>query len=88
MTAKQFIGSTPDSTYMAITEVMRLTADAQDQGDFDALLVIGLSGTNETAVLGGNLDSEKITRIQALLDELKWRAAEKGDGDTVLRVFR
>lgn len=88
MTAKQFIGSTPDSTYMAITEVMGIVADAQEQADFDALLVISLSGPIESAVLGGNLTSEKITRIQALLDELKWRAAEKGDGDHVLRVFR
>jgi hypothetical protein len=88
MTAKQFIGSTPDSTYMAITEVMGIVADAQDQADFEALLVISLSGPIESAVLGGNLTSEKITRIQALLDELKWRAAEKGDGETVLRVFR
>jgi hypothetical protein len=73
---------------MAITEVMGIMADAQDQADFDSLLVISLSGPNETAVLGGNLTSEKITRIQALLDELKFRAAAKGDGDNVLRVFR
>lgn len=88
MTAKNFIGSTRDSAYMAITEVMSLVADAQDQSDFDALLCISLSGSAETAVLGGTLTSEKITRIQALLDELKWRAANEGDGDKVLHVWR
>lgn len=88
MTAKQFIGSTRDSAYMAVTEVMGLAADAMDQGASDALLVITLSGKSENAIVGGTLDSEKITRLQSLLDELKFRAATEGDGDKVLHVWR
>jgi len=88
MTAKQFIGSTRDSAYMAVTEVMGLAADAMDQNPSDALLVITLSGKSENAIVGGTLDSEKITRLQSLLDELKFRAANEGDGDKVLHVWR
>ena len=88
MAQRQFSTNTRDSAYMAVTEVMAITADAQDKGDFDSLLVISLSGEHETAVLGGALNSEKITRIQALLDDLKWRAADKGDGDNVIHVYR
>ena len=88
MTGKQFIGSTRDSAYMAVTEVMGLAADAMDQNPSDALLVITLSGKSENAIVGGTLDSEKITRLQSLLDELKFRAAGEGDGDKVLHVWR
>jgi regulator of RNase E activity RraA len=88
MTAKQFIGSTTDSAYMAITEVMGLTADAMDQNPSDALLVITLSGKSENAIVGGTLNSEKITRLQSLLDDLKLRAASEGDGDKVLHAWR
>lgn len=88
MNAKNFIGSTRDSAYMAVTEVMGLAADAMDKGPTDALLVISLSGGSENAILGGTLDSEKITRLQALIDDLKWRAANEGDGDKVLHVWR
>lgn len=88
MTAKNYIGSTRDSAYMAVTEVMGLAADAMDKGPTDALLVISLSGSSESAIVGGTLDSEKITRLQALLDDLKWRAANEGDGDKVLHVWR
>jgi len=88
MNAKQFIGSTRDSAYMAVTEVMGLAADAMDQGASDALLVITLSGKSENAILGGTLDSEKITRLQSLLEDLKFRAANEGDGDKVLHVWR
>jgi len=88
MTAKQFIGSTRDSAYMAVTEVMGLTADAMDHNPSDALLVITLSGKSENAIVGGTLDSEKITRLQSLLDDLKLRAAIEGDGDKVLHVWR
>lgn len=88
MTAKNFIGSTRDSAYMAITEVMGLAADAMDQNPSDTLLVISLSGSSENAIVGGTLDSEKITRLQSLVDDLKWRAAAEGDGDKVLHVWR
>ncbi len=85
---RKFIGSTPDSTFMAITEVMGLTADAMDKSQSDTLLVITLAGAGENAIVGGALTSEKITRLQALLDELKVRAANEGDGDKVLHVWR
>lgn len=88
MTEKNFIGSTRDSAYMAITEVMGLAADAMDANPSDTLLVISLSGGSENAIVGGTLDSPKITRLQAMLDELKWRAANEGDGDKVLHVWR
>lgn len=88
MTQRQFSSNTRDSAYFAITEVMALTADTMDQGESDALLVITLSGNGENAILGGTLDSEKITRLQALLDDLKFRAASEGDGDKVLHVWR
>lgn len=86
--AKAALGSTRDSTYMAVTEVMGLTADAMDKAPSDALLVISLSGNSETAILGGAISSLGVTRIQALLDELKLRAASEGDGDKVLHVWR
>lgn len=88
MTSKQFIGATRDSAYMAITEVMGITADAMDQNGSDTLLVINLSGQSENAVLGGTLDAGKIERLEALLAELKTRAANEGDGDRVLHVWR
>lgn len=86
--AKTVLGSTRDSTYMAVTEVMGLAADAMDTAPSDALLVISLSGKSETAILGGSISSLGVTRIQALLDELKLRAASEGDGDKVLHVWR
>jgi hypothetical protein len=88
MTEKNFIGSTRDSAYMAITEVMGLAADAMDANPSDTLLVISLSSGSENAIVGGALDSLKITRLQAMLDELKWRAANEGDGDKVLHIWR
>ena len=88
MSKRQFNTTTRDSAYMAITEVMGITADAMDQNPSDTLLVISLSGNSENAIVGGALDSEKITRLQSLVDELKWRAAAEGDGDKVLHVWR
>lgn len=73
---------------MAITEVMGLAADAMDANPSDALLVISLSGNSENAILGGTLDADKISRIQALLAELQTRAVTEGDGDKVLHVWR
>ena len=88
MTAKNFIGSTRDSAFMAITETMGLTADAMDANAPDALLVITLSGGNHNAILGGTLSAERIAVIEGLLAELKRRAATEGDGDRVLHVWR
>ena len=88
MTAKNFVGATRDSAFMAITEVMGLAADAMDANPSDALLVISLSGGSENAILGGTLDADKISRIQALLAELQTRAVTEGDSDKVLHVWR
>lgn len=88
MTAKNFVGATRDSAFMAITEVMGLAADAMESNPSDALLVISLSGVSENAIVGGTLDAEKISRIQALLSELQTRAVSEGDGDKVLHVWR
>lgn len=87
MTAKT-LGSTPDSAYMAITEVMGLAADAMDKSPSDVLLVISLSGPGENAIVGGTLDASKTERLESLLQELKTRAANEGDGDKVLHVWR
>jgi hypothetical protein len=88
MSKKNYLGATRDSAFMAITEVMGLAADAMDNNQSDALLVITLGGKSENAILGGTLDAEKISRLQSLLDELKSRAASEGDGDKVLHVWR
>lgn len=82
------LGSTRDSAYMAITEVMALAADAMDKAPTDALLVITLSGLGEHAIVGGTLDASKVERLESLLYELKTRAANEGDGDKVLHVWR
>lgn len=88
MTAKQTLGSTRDSAFMAITEVMGLAGDAMAANTSEALLVITLSGNNQTAVLGGTLTAERIEVIEGLLSELKRRAVTEGDGDKVLHVWR
>ncbi len=88
MTMKPALGSTRDSAYMAITEVMGLAADAMDRNPTDALLVITLSDKAENAIVGGSLTGEKIQRLELLLSELKTRAAAEGDGDRVLHVWR
>lgn len=88
MTTKNFVGSTRDSAFMAITEVMGLAADAMDTNPSDALLVISLSKHSENAIVGGTLNADKLARLQALVDELKSRAESEGDGDKVLHVWR
>lgn len=88
MTIKPALGSTRDSAYMAITEVMGLAADAMDRNPTDALLVITLSDKAENAIVGGSLTGEKIQRLELLLSELKTRAAAEGEGDRVLHVWR
>ncbi|MGV8917816.1 MAG: hypothetical protein ACOH2R_08460 [Pseudomonas sp.] len=82
------LGSTRDSEYMAVTEVMALADDAMTQNAPDALLVISLSGKFETAIVGGALSAEAIERMVALLEELKRRAAVEEHGDKVLHVWR
>jgi hypothetical protein len=73
---------------MAVTEVMGLAANAMDKGETDALLVICLSGSDENAIVGGEITVEAIDRMVLLLSDLKARAAAKGDTDTVLHVWR
>lgn len=82
------IGSTRDSEYMAITEVMALADDAMGKNAPNALLVISLSGKTENAALGGALSAEGIERMITLLEELKRRAVSEGHGDKVLNVWR
>ncbi|MGS0735549.1 hypothetical protein ACVBEG_03085 [Pseudomonas sp. GG8] len=85
---KSDIGSTRDSEYMAITEVMALADEAMSTNPPDALLVISLSGKTENAVIGGALSAEGIDRMLVLLQELKRRAVDEGHGDKVLHVWR
>ena len=82
------IGSTRDSKYISVTEVMGLAADAMDKSDTDTLLVITLSGPSETAIIGGEVNAQAVARVEALLGELKRRAVNEGDGDKVLHVWR
>ena len=87
-TTKTDIGSTRDSEYMAITEVMALADEAMGTNPPDALLVISLSGKTENAALGGALSTGGIERMITLLEELKRRAVTEGHGDKVLHVWR
>lgn len=82
------LGSTRDSVYMAVTEVMGLSEQAMQKAETQTLLVITLSGKDQSAALGGELTAESIEQVQSLLDELKRRAANEGDGDKVLHVWR
>lgn len=88
MTAKQTIGSTRDSAYMAVTEALGLAGDAMEGRQTDALLIITLAGDTHNAILGGTLTAERIEVIEGLLAELKRRAVTEGDGDRVLHVWR
>lgn len=82
------LGSTRDSEYMAVTEVMALADNAMGENPPDALLVITLSGKFETAIVGGALSAEGLERMVALVEELKRRAAVEEHGDKVLHVWR
>lgn len=85
---KSDIGSTRDSEYMAVTEVMALADEAMSTNPPDALLVISLSSKTENAAIGGALSAEGIERMLVLLQELKRRAVDEGHGDKVLHVWR
>jgi regulator of RNase E activity RraA len=54
------LGSTRDSEYMAVTEVLALADDAMTANPPEALLVISLSGKAETAIVGGALTAEAV----------------------------
>jgi hypothetical protein len=82
------LGSTRDSEYMAVTEVLALADDAMTANPPEALLVISLSGKAETAIVGGALTAEAVERMVSLVEELKRRAAVESYGDKVLHVWR
>ncbi len=82
------LGSTRDTTFIAVTEAMAIAGDDMAAHASDTLLVISLSGQHECAVLGGALSSEAVDRLESLLLELKTRQATEGNGDKTLHVWR
>lgn len=82
------LGSTRDTVFMAVTEVMGLADQAMQRAETQTLLVVSLAGPIQSAVVGGEINSEAVAKLQSLVDELKWRAANEGDGDKVLHVWR
>jgi hypothetical protein len=73
---------------MAVNEAIALGADAMEQSHPDTLLFVSLSGDKETAIIGGQVGSRSIERLQRLVDELKRRAEQEGEADKVLHVWR
>lgn len=82
------LGATRDTNFMAVNEAIALGADAMEQSHPDTLLLISLSGDKETAILGGQVGTTAIERLQRLVDELKRRAEQEGGVDKVLHVWR
>lgn len=82
------LGATRDTNFMAVNEAIALGADAMEQNHPETLMFISLSGDKETAILGGQVDSKAIERLQSLVDELKRRAKQEGETDKVLHVWR
>lgn len=82
------LGSTRDTTFIAVTEVMGIIGDDMAKNPSDVLLTISLSGARECAVVGGALTAVAIERLESLLSELKRRQAAEGDSDKTLHVWR
>ncbi|QHE96846.1 hypothetical protein LCG56_26850 [Pseudomonas cannabina pv. alisalensis] len=82
------LGSTRDTVFIAVTEVMGIIGDDMAKHPSDVLLTISLSGGHECAVVGGALTADAIDRLKSLLCELKRRQAAEGDSDKTLHVWR
>ncbi|MBD1554791.1 hypothetical protein [Pseudomonas typographi] len=81
-------GMKRDTEFMAVQESISLMVDSLEHNDPDAVLMINLSGKTECAILGGSISPELVDRFQALVDELKARAAKAGTCDKVFHVWR